>query len=73
MDEPDEPVLVEAERHVREGEERVARQLGLVHALDATGRHEEARAARVLLGALTDTLDAARRHLQIEQRATQLR
>ena len=31
-----------------------------------TGRHDEAQAARDLLPALTDTLRAARQHLQIE-------
>jgi hypothetical protein len=66
VDERD-PRVDEAARHVREGEERVARQLMLVNTLDAARRHEEAKAARVLLATLTDTLDAARRWLQIEQ------
>lgn len=67
MDPEDDPYLDEAERHVREGEERVARQLILVNSLDAAGRHEEARAARVLLAVLTDSLNVARRHVRIEQ------
>jgi hypothetical protein len=67
MDEPDDPILVEAERHVREGEERVASQLGLVNALDAKGKHEDARMARELLATMTDSLNAARRYLQLEQ------
>ena len=73
MDEPYDPIIVEAERHVREGEERVARQLMLVKALDAAGRHEEASAARLLLATLTGSVDAARRHLQIEQNAAPAR
>ena len=74
MDDPEtDPYLAEAKRHVREGEERVARQIMLVRSLDAAGRHHEARTARVLLGTLTDSLDAARRHLQIEQRGERAR
>lgn len=67
MDEP-ETDLQMAERHVEVGEARVARQLLLVRKLDAEGRHTEAHVARELLATLTDTLNAARRHLQIERR-----
>jgi hypothetical protein len=58
------PLLDEAERHVREGEERVACQLMLVNSLDAARRYDEAIAAKVLLSTLTDSLNAARHHLQ---------
>ncbi|MBV8771786.1 MAG: hypothetical protein JO166_05580 [Deltaproteobacteria bacterium] len=69
MDEPErDPLLAQAVRHVREGEMRVARQRMLVKSLAAAGRHEEARIARMVLDTLTDTLDAARRHLQRKQR-----
>jgi hypothetical protein len=60
MDEPDDPILVQAERHVCEGEERVASQLRLANALDAKGKHEDATMARELLATLTDSLNAAR-------------
>jgi hypothetical protein len=58
---------------VLEGEERVARQLVLIKELDLAGWHEDARAARELLGTLTETLNAERRHLQIEMEAVQRR
>ena len=49
MAEPD-STLDEAERHVREGGQRVARQITLVNQLDGAGRHDDARKARELLG-----------------------
>ena len=67
MDDPENDLQM-AERHVREGEARVSRQLTLVRKLDAENRHSEARMARELLGTMTETLNAARRHLQIERR-----
>jgi hypothetical protein len=60
-------VIAEAERQVREGEDRLARHLVLIRKLKLSGRHDEAEAAHDLLAALTDTLRAARRHLQIER------
>ena len=62
---PEEPEtdLAVAERHVREDGERVARQLVLIRRLDLAGRHREAVMARELLGALTKTLNTARRHV----------
>jgi hypothetical protein len=71
-DEPEDDLAV-TRRHVLEGEERVARQLVLIKKLDLAGRHEDARAARELLGTLTETLNAERRHLQIEMEAVQRR
>ena len=67
-DEPEDDLAV-ARRQVLEGEERVARQLVLIKKLDLAGRHEDARAARELLGTLTETLNADRLHLQIEMEA----
>ena len=61
--------IAEAERQVREGEERLARQLVLIRKLKIAGRHDEAEAARDLLLAFTGTLRAARLHLQIEREA----
>ena len=49
MAEPD-PSVDEAERHVREGEQRVARQVTLVNELDRAGRHDDAREARSCWG-----------------------
>jgi hypothetical protein len=74
MDSPEpNPLFAEAERHIREGEERVARQLMLVNSLDAARRYEEARFARVLLATFTDSLDAAGRYLQIERKGQSAR
>jgi hypothetical protein len=39
----------------------------LIRQLKIAARHDEAQAARDLLSALTDTLRAARQHLQIER------
>ena len=60
--------LAEAQRQVREGEERISRQLALIRRLDAAGRREDARAARELLGTITDTVNVARRHLTTQRR-----
>src|SRR5215469_18584844 len=51
------------ERHVREGEQRVLRQMELIAELEAAGRHDTARVARELLTTLTKTLNTARAHL----------
>ena len=64
---PDRETVAEAERRVREGEEQLSRQLVLIRKLKIAGRHDEAEAARDLLSALTDTLRAARQHLQSER------
>jgi hypothetical protein len=57
--------VVEAERQVREGEARLARQLVLIRKLKIAGRDDEAKAARQTLEMLTDALRAARQHLQV--------
>jgi len=49
------------ERHVREGEEHVARQRGLVDRLSSSG--EVAGIARTLLAEFEDTPDLHRAHL----------
>jgi hypothetical protein len=62
---PDPERVAEAERHVREAEERLARQFVLIRKFKIAGRHDEAETTRGRLSALTDTLRAARQHLQI--------
>ena len=62
---PDPERVAEAERHVREAEERLVRQLVLIRKLKIAGRHDEAEAPRDLLPALTEPARAARQHLQI--------
>jgi len=52
-----------AERHVREGEQRVLRQMELIAELESAGRHDTARVARELLTTQTKTLNTARAHL----------
>jgi hypothetical protein len=59
--------VVEAERQVREGEARLARQLVLIRKLKIAGRDDEAEAARQTLAVLADALRAARQHLQTER------
>jgi hypothetical protein len=56
-------------RHVREGEVRVQRQIELLADLERDGHDEAARRARELLGTMTETLAAARRHLVTEQQS----
>jgi hypothetical protein len=67
MPEIEDPVLAEAERQVREAEERLAYQLFLINNLYAEGRRDEERKARALLGVFADLLDAARQRLRIER------
>ena len=64
---PDPERVSEAERQVREAEERLARQLVLIRQLKIAGRDDDADAARDLLPALSDTMRAARQHLRIER------
>lgn len=60
-------LLEMAERHVREADARVARQIELIAELERDQHFEAARRGRELLATLTDTLNIARRHLQIER------
>lgn len=59
--------LAMSERHVREGEQRVARQERLVAELDHEGHPEMALQAQKLLETLQDTLRLSREHLAIER------
>ena len=60
--------LAQAERHVREGEGRIARQHEIIAELDRDGHAPMAAEARQLLATLQQTLDLAREHLHIERR-----
>jgi hypothetical protein len=64
-----EDALAQAERHVREAEERVARQATLVEELERTGHERASDEARKLLASFEKTLDVARQHLAIERNA----
>jgi len=57
-----------AERHVRDGEQRVLRQMELIAELESAGHHDTARIARELLATLTDTLNTARAHVALERK-----
>jgi ribosomal protein S19E (S16A) len=57
MSDPPEDVLSQAERHVREGEERIARQTAVVEELERDGHVHAAGKARVLLATLQAVLD----------------
>ena len=59
------------ERHVREGEDRVLRQIELVGQLERDGHTEAACRGRELLAVLTESLELARRHLVMEMRLGQ--
>jgi hypothetical protein len=59
-----------ARRHVREGEERMARQAALVAGLVRDRRHEAATLGRLVLMTMHASLDLMRGHLrQIERRS----
>jgi len=56
-----------AERHVREAEDRIARQLEIIAELELNRHFEAAQRGRELLAALTEILMTARRHVQLER------
>jgi hypothetical protein len=59
-----------ATRHVREGEERIARQLDIIAKLEMRKHHEAVALARKVLQTMHLTLDMAKRHAQeIENRS----
>jgi hypothetical protein len=58
-----EDTLAQAERHVREGEDRVGRQRALVERLDRHGPGDQAARARKVLATLEHALDLAREHV----------
>jgi hypothetical protein len=57
---PPEDVLATAERHVREGEKRVARQIVIIEEMDRDNHPEAAAMARVVLVTLQNTLSLMR-------------
>jgi hypothetical protein len=65
---PCEDAVARAERHVREAEERVARQAALVEALAGTGDERASAEARRLLANFEGTLAVARQHLAVERK-----
>lgn len=58
-----------AKTQVRDAEDRVSQQLQLISSLERGGFHDAAGRARELLGSLNDTLQIARRNLDIERRS----
>lgn len=56
-----------AERHIREGEALIARQLAVVEELDRDNHPEAAAKGRVLLATLLQTIGLMREHLRLEQ------
>lgn len=68
MSPPEDPRAL-AERHVREGEARVARQLVLIEELERDNHPEAAAVARAVLATLQTTLGLMRDHLRTEQGA----
>ena len=66
---PPEDALTTAERHVREGKARVARQLAIIEEMDRDNRPAAAATAREVLTTLRATLDLMRGHLRMEREA----
>jgi len=65
-----ETVLEMARRHVLEGEERLARQIGIVANLGRDNHTEAATLARKVLGTIRFSLDMWKRHLtHLERRS----
>ena len=62
-----EDALAQAERHVREGEARVVRQIVLIEKLKRDGHPRAAEQASVLLVTLQTSLGLFRDHLHIER------
>ena len=58
-----EDALAQAERHVREGEARITRQVALIEELDRTGHEHAADTARELLETFRKLLQTWRGHL----------
>lgn len=64
-----EDALAQAERDVRECEERVADQVRLIKRLEARRRWEAADHARAVLAALQEGLEIARTRVSVERAA----
>jgi hypothetical protein len=67
------PILAMAEAQVQEAEERVSRQAKIVSRLEADGFRDTAQRARELMASFNDTLQIARRHLDIERQIHRIR
>ena len=60
--------LAQAQRHVLEGEQRVAKQVDLLERMKADGDSEQLiAAAETVLATLQQTLELSREHLALEQ------
>jgi hypothetical protein len=59
--------LEQAERHVREGEQRLARQSALLAKLESRGYIQEATGARDLLTLLEERLQLSRERLELKR------
>ncbi len=66
MSRPD-ALLTQAERHVREGEERVARQAAIIEKLNRAGRGWAAEMAKETLATFATSLETARDHVRTER------
>jgi hypothetical protein len=64
--------LALAERHVLEGEERVARQRAIIQRLERDNHLQAAATARDTLQVLEATLDDMRQHLATERRLAKI-
>jgi hypothetical protein len=64
--------LAQAQRHVREGEQRVAQQIDRIARMKADGDSERAiTSGEAVLVTLRRTLELAREHLALEQARSQ--
>ena len=65
-----ETVLEMARRHVREGEERLARQMTIVQGLERNNHPEAAALGRKVLETIRSSLDLSKHHLRdLERRS----
>jgi hypothetical protein len=69
---PKDPIIEICEALVRDSEQRVSRQVQIITRLEADGYHDTARRAREVLASLNDTLQIARRHLDIERQSRRI-
>lgn len=66
MNQPD-ASLTRSERHIRDGEERIARQIAIAEAMERDNHPYAAEQARKILATLQTSLDLAREYLRLEQ------
>ena len=62
-----ESAIEQAERHVREGEEHIAKQRALLAELEQQGHRHEADQARKTLAVLEESMRLHREHLERER------